>query len=86
VRESHRAFCFSAAPLDAAEHRKVLLFNNSDAEYRAAVKKWREEGCCLPVALHRRPGMNDSGRDNSCMYAIHAFCDSDLIMRAWPSG
>ena len=49
-------FLFLAVPAGAAEHRKVLLFNNLDAEDRAAVKQWREEGCCLPVASHRRPG------------------------------
>lgn len=70
VRESHRAFCFPAAPLGVAGHRKVLLFNNSDAEDRAAVKEWREEGCRLPVALRRRPGMNRSERDNGCICAV----------------
>ena len=44
-----RAFCFAVTPLGGAAHRKVQLFNNSDAEDRAAVKQRREEGCRSPA-------------------------------------
>jgi hypothetical protein len=74
VRKPTGLFVFAAAPKGGAVHQEVQLFNNSDAEDRAAVKQRREQALVCPRVAPAARSMCDT------------FVTSAFDVGVWPNG